>query len=142
MSKPWDPRLVQGRRAFGPAKRSRSRRSPSREWLPSLTTLALGFALVFAYRALPQPSPAPPDGGTAVEDVRAARVIDGDTLDYRGERIRIADINTPETSSPDCASEAALGAEATRRMEELIAAGPFTCSRRGTGGTRMPTVES
>ena len=97
-----------------------------REWLPSLTTLALGCCLVFAYRAMPEPAPTAPDGGTAVEDVWAVTVIDGDTLDYRGERIRIADINTPETGKPDCASEAALGAEATRRMEELIAAGPFT----------------
>lgn len=128
MSKPWNPRFAEGGRPYRPARRGRDRRSPLREWLPSLTTLALGCSLVIAYRTMPEPEPAALDGGTVVEDVRAVTVIDGDTLDYRGERIRIADINTPETGKPACASEAALGAEATRRMEELVAAGPFTLS--------------
>lgn len=95
--------------------------------------MALGVVLVLTYRTMPQPAPAALGGVTVVEDFQAVTVIDGDTLDYRGERIRIADINTPETSSPDCASEAALGAEATRRMEELIAAGPFTLSPAADG---------
>ena len=57
---------------------------------------------------------------------RQACVIDGDTFWYRGQRIRVADINTPETSSPKCATEAALGAKATRRFAELMSAGAFT----------------
>lgn len=53
-------------------------------------------------------------------------VVDGDTFWYRGHKIRIADINTPEVSSPGCAREAALGAAATRRLVQLLNAGPFT----------------
>lgn len=53
-------------------------------------------------------------------------VIDGDTFRYRGEKIRIADINTPETGKPQCAYEAELGARATGRLKELLNAGPFT----------------
>lgn len=57
---------------------------------------------------------------------RSACVVDGDTIWYRGTKIRLADINTPETSEPGCAREAKLGAAATRRLTELLNAGPFT----------------
>lgn len=52
-------------------------------------------------------------------------VVDGDTFWYRGTKIRIADINAPEVSSPRCASEAALGAQATHRLVALLNAGSF-----------------
>ena len=53
-------------------------------------------------------------------------VVDGDTFWYRAEKYRVADINTPEVSSPGCAEETALGARATRRLETLLNAGPFS----------------
>lgn len=53
-------------------------------------------------------------------------VVDGDTIYYRGAKIRIADIDTPETHGPRCPAEAERGAAATRRMQELVNAGPFT----------------
>lgn len=53
-------------------------------------------------------------------------VVDGDTFWYRGDKIRVADINTPEVSQPQCAGEAALGARATERLHELLNEGPFT----------------
>jgi endonuclease YncB( thermonuclease family) len=40
-------------------------------------------------------------------------------------RVRIADIDAPETHPPRCAREADLGARATARMRALLAAGPF-----------------
>ncbi len=52
-------------------------------------------------------------------------VVDGDTFWLRGEKIRIADIDTPETHPPRCAAEAAKGAAATRRLQALLNAGPF-----------------
>lgn len=52
-------------------------------------------------------------------------VIDGDTFRYRGERIRIVDIDAPETHPPRCAHERELGARATQRLHELLNAGPF-----------------
>ncbi len=56
---------------------------------------------------------------------RQACVIDGDTIWFKGEKIRIADIDTPEVGEPKCASEQALGNRATDRMLELINEGPF-----------------
>jgi micrococcal nuclease len=55
----------------------------------------------------------------------AVRVVDGDTFWVAGEKVRIADIDTPETHPPRCAYEAALGMRATRRLETLLALGPF-----------------
>jgi len=52
-------------------------------------------------------------------------VVDGDTIWNQGIKIRVADIDTPEVSEPKCASEAALGARATRRLLQLVNAGPF-----------------
>ncbi|HVP85483.1 MAG TPA: thermonuclease family protein [Rhizomicrobium sp.] len=52
-------------------------------------------------------------------------VIDGDTIWYQGEKIRIADINAPETHDPQCSYEADLGRRATNRMIQLLNAGPF-----------------
>ena len=56
---------------------------------------------------------------------RQACVVDGDTIWLDGQKIRIADIDTPEVSEPRCSSELALGNRATARMLELINGGPF-----------------
>ncbi len=56
---------------------------------------------------------------------RQACVVDGDTIWLGGQKIRIADIDTPEVSEPKCSSELALGNHATDRMLELINEGPF-----------------
>lgn len=58
-------------------------------------------------------------------------VVDGDTLRHEGVVIRIADIDTPEISQPQCADEAALGARATQRLMTLVNAGPFEIARSG-----------
>ena len=58
-------------------------------------------------------------------------VIDGDTIRYGGMKIRLEDIDTPETHEPRCASEAVLGRRATRRLLELVNAGPFQLVRTG-----------
>jgi micrococcal nuclease len=52
-------------------------------------------------------------------------VVDGDTLWIEGEKIRVADIDAPETHPSRCAREADLGGRATRRLAELVNAGPF-----------------
>jgi endonuclease YncB( thermonuclease family) len=52
-------------------------------------------------------------------------VVDGDTIRYAGQTIRLEDIDAPETYGPRCDSEAALGAQATNRLMELLNAGPF-----------------
>jgi endonuclease YncB( thermonuclease family) len=57
---------------------------------------------------------------------RMTCVVDGDTFWYRGAKIRVADINAPETRHPDCAAEARLGARATARLTALLNQGAFT----------------
>jgi micrococcal nuclease len=76
--------------------------------------------------------------GTAGKDVERASfghchtgggtncVVDGDTFWYAGRKIRIADIDTPETHPPRCAEEARLGAAATDRLHSLLNSGPFS----------------
>jgi endonuclease YncB( thermonuclease family) len=63
-------------------------------------------------------------------------VVDGDTIWHRGIKIRLADIDTPEVFSPQCASEAALGRQATERLLELINAGAFELVRTGRDADR------
>lgn len=60
----------------------------------------------------------------------SVRVIDGDTFDYAGERIRIADIDTPELRAR-CEDESRLARAATARLRVLLAAGPFELKRLG-----------
>lgn len=50
-------------------------------------------------------------------------VVDGDTIDYRGQRVRMVDKDTPEISEPHCASEYALGQRAKYRLLELLNSG-------------------
>lgn len=58
-------------------------------------------------------------------------VVDGDTFWMAGEKIRIADIDTPETHPARCAREAELGAAATRRLHELLNGGAVMLTSAG-----------
>ncbi|RYE04133.1 MAG: thermonuclease family protein [Sphingomonadales bacterium] len=53
-------------------------------------------------------------------------VVDGDTFWMDGEKIRVADIDAPETHPSRCPEEARLGNAATRRLQALLNAGPVT----------------
>lgn len=77
------------------------------------------------YGPIPIEEPAEPE----IRTQRVGRgdtidVIDGDTFRLRGEKIRIADIDTPELAGR-CAEEKALAARATGRLAALLAQGPF-----------------
>jgi micrococcal nuclease len=52
-------------------------------------------------------------------------VVDGDTFWLNGEKIRIADIDTPEVHQPTCRQELRLGLMATERLIELLNQGEF-----------------
>lgn len=56
---------------------------------------------------------------------RVTCIVDGDTFWLNGEKIRIADIDTPEIGTPQCARELALGQKAKMRLQVLLSAGPF-----------------
>jgi endonuclease YncB( thermonuclease family) len=58
-------------------------------------------------------------------------VVDGDTIWMDGVKIRVADIDAPETHPPRCQYEADLGSRATRRLLELVNAGPITAEPSG-----------
>lgn len=65
------------------------------------------------------------------EGPRTTCVVDGDTFWLHGEKVRIADINAPETHRAGCEAEQALGDRATRRLIALLNAGPFTLEVNG-----------
>lgn len=53
-------------------------------------------------------------------------IVDGDTIWYHHEKIRLSDINAPEVSEPACDYELDLGEKATERMLELLNQGRFS----------------
>jgi endonuclease YncB( thermonuclease family) len=55
-------------------------------------------------------------------------VIDGDTFDLNGTRIRVAGIDAPETHPARCAEEARLGLAATQKLAELLRGRPLWIS--------------
>jgi endonuclease YncB( thermonuclease family) len=59
------------------------------------------------------------------EQYQANCVVDGDTIHFNNTRIRIEDIDAPETHRPRCSYELALGERATTRLLELLNTGPF-----------------
>jgi endonuclease YncB( thermonuclease family) len=123
----------------------------ARPWWKQVTPVMIvlpvaAFALVLMW---PAAAPAVPEATAAVSaDTESASfplcgggarvdcVVDGDTFWYRGEKIRVADINTPETGAPQCPREAALGARATGRLQALLNAGPFTLEPVADGSGR------
>ena len=58
-------------------------------------------------------------------------VVDGDTIWLKGEKIRLLDIDTPETHPPRCAEEARLGTAATGRLHALLNGGAVSVERDG-----------
>ena len=57
---------------------------------------------------------------------RITCVVDGDTFWYKGEKVRIADIDTPEISVPACQREAQVGEQAAARLIALLNQAPFS----------------
>jgi micrococcal nuclease len=57
---------------------------------------------------------------------RSTCVVDGDTFWLEGEKVRLADINAPETTGAGCPAERALGEAATHRLIALLNAGAFS----------------
>ena len=92
--------------------------------------LLLGLLLFQATRLAPSSWIAAPNAEAWTP--AAVRVIDGDTFQQGGVRVRIADIDTPEVRGR-CPYETELAARATRRMRALLGAGPFELHPIGDG---------
>jgi micrococcal nuclease len=58
-------------------------------------------------------------------------VVDGDTIRVQGERIRILDIDAPETWGARCDAEKRLGDLATQRLLQLVNSGEVTLLSEG-----------
>lgn len=64
--------------------------------------------------------------------IRQTCVVDGDTIWLEGVKIRIADIDTPEISSPQCDAEYERGIRARDRLVALLNGGEFELRPIGT----------
>ena len=59
-------------------------------------------------------------------------MTDGDTYWEGHEKIRLADIDTPEIEHAQCPAERAAGERAKRRLLDLLNAEPYRIQRTGT----------
>lgn len=64
--------------------------------------------------------------GVCSGPVRNTCVVDGDTIWYRGEKIRLVGFDTPEITNPGCARERRLGEQAKLRLQGWLNEGAFT----------------
>lgn len=62
---------------------------------------------------------------------RTSCVVDGDTFWLQGEKVRIADINAPETHQAGCPAERLQGEAAKQRLLALLNAGQFSLATAG-----------
>ena len=95
--------------------------------IASLSPLAIGF---LASVASAQPSSSSSSASEAFSicgsGQRITCVVDGDTFWLRGEKIRIADIDTPELSPPRCRRERERGLAAKQRLLDILNSGPLS----------------
>lgn len=160
------PRYARLRAQYGAHDRAKKRRKRTKRW-HSLGYGLLFFVLFVAYRAaslVPEVRSTTysvktmfdhvPRSSVAVNQqfgfchgaTRTNCIVDGDTIYYRGEKIRFEDFDTPETWKPQCASEAARGREAKYRLQQLMNAGPFelvkdSARNRGYYGRLLRRIE-
>jgi len=69
-------------------------------------------------------------------DGRRIVIVDGDTIDVRGERIRILNIDAPESFRSRCEAELKLALRTKERLAQLLRAGPVMIEREGQDGYR------
>ena len=90
----------------------------------SLSSLAIG---ILASVASAQPSSSASETFSMCNGGhRITCVVDGDTFWFRGEKIRIADIDTPELSPPRCERERERGLVAKQRLLDILNSGPLS----------------
>jgi endonuclease YncB( thermonuclease family) len=92
--------------------------------------------------SVPPASLSTPDTAGRPVSRALVRVIDGDTIDLDGHRVRLVGFNAPETWTPACAAEAKAGNRAKARLRDLVASEPLSYRRvacscaPGTEGTQ------
>ena len=135
----------EGRRSRKPGARRGWRQLAKRlgrtyGFLALAAVLAFGFAReeVSAPRivSLWQPAAAPAVAPSrpfpiCSSGARVDCIVDGDMFWFSGEKVRIADVDTPEISSPGCRRELELGERAKRRLHQLMNGGPVELRKSG-----------
>jgi micrococcal nuclease len=102
---------------------------------PSPPTLVQASATELAGERTPHATPRSANVRMRFEacgEIRVTCIVDGDTFWLEGQKIRIADIDTPEISQPQCQQEYDLGMTAKSRLTQLLNEGPFEL--RASGG--------
>jgi endonuclease YncB( thermonuclease family) len=104
-----------------------------------LTTVAMVAAafIIFQNHRLPDPVAVPitrAEAPTKPGVSGVARVIDGDTIDIRGTRVRLNGIDAPETKQTCVANDTRYqcGLEATEALIQLIGSNTVECEQTGT----------
>ncbi|NKN39076.1 thermonuclease family protein [Agrobacterium sp. a22-2] len=92
--------------------------------ITSLSALAIGTLASEA--SAQQPNSANDAFPVCGSGQRITRVVDGDTFWFRGEKIRIADIDTAELSPPRCQRERERGLAAKQRLLDILNSGPLS----------------
>lgn len=107
-----------------------ARRSPALVSMVLVAAALGGLAVGFSLRRGPavlsatdMPTAGIPFFGYCLNGGGANCVVDGDTFYYGRDKVRIANIDAPETHPPRCAQEAQLGQAATHRLRDLLNSG-------------------
>jgi micrococcal nuclease len=108
------------------SNRSRRRRGPALLALAAANLAVFGAVVVIGLGGVPALKPAEPETlpvHPAQVIIHNVTVIDGDTIRIEGgDRIRIANIDTPETGPrAKCAQEAELARQATANLKQMAA---------------------
>lgn len=113
-------------------------------WLAILAVLTMVYAVKGGFSTKAGASSLPEAASLAAPVRRDdIRVTDGDTFRIADERIRIANIDTPEMPGrARCEDEAQRALAAKARLSELLAAGPVVLEREGVDryGRTLATV--
>ena len=124
------PTLHRAMPAWASGRRTPLRRRPRLGWR-SLIVVLIGLGLLAVYVILPD-APFSLDGPPLTGTVE--RVVDGDTIDISGQRIRLPGLDAPEWNQSCKATDGAdwqCGAAATKRMRELTRGRTLTCRPEG-----------
>lgn len=125
------------RRKKWPKAALRRWRIPSTPWLPLVALVALiGAAVVIDFETAAYPSIVSGSGNfpLCVSANQRNCVIDGDTIEIRGERIRFHGIDAPE-SRQTCVARGQVwrcGRKAAIALADFIGRSPVRCEKRGT----------
>jgi endonuclease YncB( thermonuclease family) len=103
--------------------------------IASLSSVAIG---ILASVASAQPASSASEGFSFCgSGQRITCVVDGDTFWFRGKKIRIGDIDTPELNPPRCERERERGLAAKQRLLDILNSGPLSFKTTARGEDRF-----